>query len=96
MRMTLLGLIFFLALTLLNAVAFRQNADFVNAHDFAPLQLTKAGSSHYEWDIFLAREVAAIAATALLFGAIAGARSTRVRRRKAHPQFARHIANRRR
>lgn len=94
--MTLLGLIFFLLLTFANAFFLRNTVQFANAHDFAPLQLSQFSAAHYEWDLFLWREIAAAAATLLLFGAIGGLSASRIRRRKAHPQFARHIANRRR
>lgn len=94
--MTLLGLIFLLLLTLANAFVWRGNVQFANAHDFAPLQLSQGSAAHYEWDLFLWREIAAIGVTVLLFGAIGGLSASRIRRQKAHPQFARHIANRRR
>ena len=91
----LLAVIFGLGLTLANAVALQHNTQFANAHDYAPLQLTKGRASHYEWDMFIARELGAIVVTALLFGTIANSTSYR-RRTKAHQQFAAFIANRRR
>ena len=73
MRLALLALIFLLLLTLGNAMLYRRSEHFATAHDAAPLQLTQARETHYEWDAFVWREIGAVVVTALLFGAIASA-----------------------
>lgn len=94
MRLILLGLIFLLALTLGNAFLLRSTASFVTAHDFAPIQITQAHAVKYEWDAFVWRELGAVAVTLLVFGTIAGLRTTR-RRRATQRAFVDQIANRR-
>lgn len=71
MRLLLLGFIFLLLLTLGNAWLFQRGQQKVDAHDYAPLQLTQPRSTHYEWDGFVWREIAAIVVTVLVFGVIA-------------------------
>jgi hypothetical protein len=71
MRLTLLGIIFALILTLANAYVYRKNVKFAIAHDYAPLQLTQRRETHYEWDMFIWREIGAIIVTSVLFGIIA-------------------------
>lgn len=94
MRLTLLGLIFLLLLTFGNALLMRQNAYAVTARDFDLFQITLSHATKYEWDFFIARELAAIAVTLVLFGSIANLRGSH-RRREAHPAFHDRIANRR-
>ncbi len=67
----LLGIIFALILTLANAYMYRNNVRFATAHDYAPLQLNQKRETHYEWDLFVWREIGAIVVTILIFGAIA-------------------------
>jgi hypothetical protein len=95
-RLTLLAVILFLALTLANAMLMRSTQQFVAGHDYAPFQLTQHNAAHYEWDEFIAREVLAAAFTALLYGVVAGLGTRRTARRTAHQPFWKHIANRRR
>lgn len=71
MRLTLLGIIFALILTLGNAFIYKKNVQFATAHDYAPLQLTQTRETHYEWDLFIWREIGAIVVTILVFGVIA-------------------------
>lgn len=68
--MTLLAIIFLLILTLANAFLYRRGVQFVNAHDFAPVQLTQHRSQHYEWDAFVWREIGAIVITVVLFAGL--------------------------
>jgi len=70
-RLTLLGIIFALILTLANAYVYRKNVHFAAAHDYAPLQLNQKRETHYEWDLFVWREIGALVVTIVLFGAIA-------------------------
>ncbi len=70
MRLTLLGLIFLLVLTLVNAYLFRKGSQFIGAHDYAPVQLNQQRASHYEWDAFIWREIGAVVVTVVVFGAI--------------------------
>lgn len=71
MRLTLLGIIFALILTLVNAYMYRKNVQFATAHDYAPLQLNQRRETHYEWDLFVWREIGALVVTIVTFGAIA-------------------------
>jgi|GEM_PF-4848604 len=71
MRLFLLGFIFLLILTLGNAFLLKRERAQVQAHDYAPLQLTSHRAVHYEWDAFVWREIAALVITVVIFGAIA-------------------------
>lgn len=81
MRLLLLALIFFLALTLGNAFWLNRERAYVAAHDFAPLQITHAHARKYEWDAFVWREIAALVITAVGFGFVASVRRLPGRRR---------------
>jgi hypothetical protein len=71
MRLVLLGFIFLLILTLGNAWLLKREQAQVRGRDYAPLQLVKHKATHYEWDAFVWREIAALAITVVIFGAIA-------------------------
>lgn len=73
MRLALLAFIFLLILTLGNAWLFRRGQQVAVAHDSAVLQLSDQRKTHYEWDGFVWREIAAVAVTFVVFGAIASA-----------------------
>lgn len=94
MRLTLLGLIFVLLLTLGNALLYRQNVSTVSSRDFDPIQITQPHATKYEWDYFIARELGAIGLTLIVFVSIGNLRNRR-RRQAAHPAFDDRIANRR-
>lgn len=81
MRLLLLACIFLLLLTLGNAWLMKREQADVRAHDYAPVQITQAHASKYEWDAFIWREIGAIVVTALVFGAIASLRATKRTRR---------------
>ena len=93
--MTLLAIIFLLALTFFNALALRNMAFFAQAHDYAPLQLAAGRAKQYEWDAFVWREIGAVVLTVGLFGTIGSVKSRRLRR-EAHQSFTAWTANRRR
>lgn len=94
MRLTLLGVIFLLLLSLGNALLYRQNISTINARGLDPIQITQPHATKYEWDYFIGRELGAIGLTLVVFGSIAGLRRRR-RRAAAHPAFEDRIANRR-
>lgn len=71
MRLLLLALIFFLALTLGNAWLMKRERSFATAHDYAPLQVTQPHARKYEWDAFTWREIGALVLTVVVFGWIA-------------------------
>ncbi len=65
----MLGLIFLLVLTLINAFLFRKGSHMIAEHSYAAVQLSEKRSIHYEWDAFIWREIGAIVVTIVLFGA---------------------------
>lgn len=71
MRLALLALIFLLLLTLGNAWLFQRGQRLAAARDTAVLQLPEHRKTHYEWDAFVWREIAAVVVTIVVFGAIA-------------------------
>ncbi len=73
MRLLLLGFIFLLLLTLGNAWLFQREQQHAAGSSYAPVQLEQPVKTHYEWDAFVWRELAAIVISAVVFGAIASA-----------------------
>lgn len=71
MRLFLLGLIFLLILTLGNAFLLKRDRQTMGEHDYATMQTGQRRAGAYGWDAFVWREVAAIAITIVVFGAIA-------------------------
>jgi hypothetical protein len=76
-RLLLLAVIFFLALTLGNAVLMKREKASETAHDYAPIQITQEHARKYEWDAFVWREIGALVVTVLVFGTIASLRRRR-------------------
>lgn len=76
MRLLMAGFIFLLILTLGNAWLFHRGQQYQAATAYAPIQAKQPRVTHYEWDAFVWREVAAIAAAAVVFGVIASATRT--------------------
>ncbi len=82
MRLLLLALIFFLALTLGNAVLLKREKTYVAAHDFAPVQITQPHARKYEWDAFVWREIGVLVLTVLVFGGIQAFAGSSIHERK--------------
>ncbi len=82
MRLLLLALIFFLALTLGNAVLLKREKTYVAAHHFAPVQITQPHARKYEWDAFVWREIGVLVLTVLVFGGIQAFAGSSIHERK--------------
>lgn len=74
MRLILVALIFFLALTLGNAFLLRREKTYMASHDYAPVQITQPHARKYEWDAFAWREIGALVLTVVVFGSVAALR----------------------
>lgn len=70
MRLLLLALIFLLLLTLGNAWLMRRERTYLNAHDYAPVQIRHTRAHRYMWYGFAWREIGALVLTVVVFGGI--------------------------
>ena len=71
MRLLLLAVILFLALTLGNAFWLNRERAKVASSDYAVVQVTKPQARKYEWDAFVWREIGALVITVVVFGFVA-------------------------
>jgi hypothetical protein len=71
MRLVLLAIILLLALTLANALMLRHDMQAFHATNIAPVHLGIKRESHYGWDLFVWREIAAVFITFILYGIVA-------------------------
>ena len=70
MRRVMVALILLLALTLVNAVLLRQELHAFHETNFSPVHLGIRRESHYGWDMFVWREIAAVFITFIFYGII--------------------------
>ncbi len=71
MRLILLAFIFLLILTLVNALMLRHDMLAFHHTNYAPIHLGIRRESHYGWDLFVWREIAAIFITFIAYGVVA-------------------------
>jgi hypothetical protein len=82
MRLILLAVILLLALTLVNALMFRQEMLAFHHTNWVPVHLGIKRESRYGWDLFIWREIAAIVVTAVAYGIAASLTQKRTVRRR--------------
>jgi hypothetical protein len=71
MRLVMLAFIFLLALTLINAIMLRHDMLAFHHTNYAPVHLGIRRESHYGWDLFVWREIAAVFITFIVYGVAA-------------------------